>query len=122
MARLTACILVGKVDWIVTDSPVGLGIIFAPPKDRPLIREMVRHFRDRYRNIDIRLQRDPTRPYQTFGRSESEAESKSLDAHVDEVIASVLGKWRQPFEVIANEYAVQRILTHIEARKAYDDR
>lgn len=71
--------LIGQVDVIVTDSPPGLGMVYAKPEDAALMRALVMHWRGRYDNMDFHLLRDPEKAYQQFGRAQTEEESKSLD-------------------------------------------
>jgi hypothetical protein len=70
--------LIGKVNFIVTDSPIGMGPVYASSGVGTL-RELIEAMRARYHNVDIYLRRDPKRPYRTYGRNQSEAESKALD-------------------------------------------
>ncbi len=71
-----------QVDWIVTDSPPGMGIAYARRLDRKVLHSMQEHFRNRYANFDILLLRDDTRPYQTYGRFQTEAEARDLDINI----------------------------------------
>jgi hypothetical protein len=67
------------VDWIVTDSPPMMGIAYAAQKDVPILRQCARHFRGRYLNYDVFLKRDPSRPYEPYGREPNEAEGIAKD-------------------------------------------
>jgi hypothetical protein len=83
MQERRASRLIGQVDVIITDSPPGLGMVYASVADAPLLRNLVMYWRNRYTNVDFLLKRDPNKAYQTFGRSQTEQESKDLD-HVVE--------------------------------------
>lgn len=78
--------LKGQVDYIVTDSPPGMSLLYCLPKDREPLFEMVRHVRQRYANIDIRLLRDPAREYQVYGRNHTEAQSRALEGDLDAIL------------------------------------
>lgn len=84
--------LIGKVDIIVTDSPPGLGLVYAPEGDRSLLWHLVMHWRQRYHNVDWMLTRDPDRPYQTYGRTQTQEESEGLLPEVSRAMQSVCGK------------------------------
>jgi hypothetical protein len=84
--------LIGNVDIIVTDSPPGLGLVYAPSGDRGLLWHLVMHFRQRYRNVDWLLTRDPDRPYQTYGRTQTVEESEGLHSVVVKEMQAVCGK------------------------------
>tara|TARA_Y100000034_G_scaffold136784_1_gene215747 strand:- start:7526 stop:8047 length:522 start_codon:yes stop_codon:yes gene_type:complete len=73
--------LENKVDYIITDSPLLLGIQYATPDYYPkyyesFLLEVWRH----YDNLNYLLTRDG--PYVTIGRSQSEKEAVILDAKI----------------------------------------
>jgi hypothetical protein len=71
--------LVGEVDIIVTDSPPGLGLLYCQPSETDILRDMVLHYRQRYENMDWLLIRDPDRPYQRYGRTQTLEQSIALE-------------------------------------------
>lgn len=70
------------VDWIVTDSPVMQGVVYAPEADRRIIRQCCDHFRKRYTNHDVFLKRDTTRAYEIYGRNQTLEQAQDLDADI----------------------------------------
>lgn len=78
--------LIGEYDMIVTDSPPGLGLAYCPQEEYPLLMENVKMWRRRYRNLDIRLLRDPERDYETYGRSQTLEEAKEIDRLLDQAM------------------------------------
>ena len=71
------------VDWIVTDSPQMMGIAYCSHRpDLPALHQCAQHFRNRYLNYDVFLERDPSRKYQTYGRSQTAGEAQALDARI----------------------------------------
>jgi hypothetical protein len=77
----------GQVDYIITDSPPELALLYCLDHDAPEMFSMVRHFRQRYRNIDVRLTRDPSRAFQVYGRNHTELQSKALENKLDGLLA-----------------------------------
>lgn len=84
--KLSRC--VGKVDVIVTDSPLLLGIIYNNIQREDYVNglgdyinglnEALLSIYAKYDNINIVLKR--TKPYNSNGRSQTEEESKTIDA------------------------------------------
>jgi len=99
--------LYGKVDWIVTDSPVMMNLYYAqrycPRQLAEGIRAATLSFYhqaevDNHQHMHVLLKR--VNPYQSEGRYQSEAEAKEIDAG----IKLVLEGFRLPItEVDANE-------------------
>ncbi len=79
--------LIGKVDYIVTDCPVGMCVVYSSKEDAPMVAQLAMHVRSRYRCFDVRLTRDPGRHFETYGRQHTEEESLALEAKVDRVLA-----------------------------------
>lgn len=72
--------LVGKVDYVVVDSPIILGLMYIP-KDFPSSFEpYVLETFNTYNNKNILLNR--TVPYNPIGRNQSELEAKCIDAEL----------------------------------------
>lgn len=78
--------LEGQVEWVVTDSPLPLGLVYAPPPDAEWLEQVVDAVWHRYDNFPFLLRRT-SKEYQTFGRSQSLDEAKALD----ELIAALGG-------------------------------
>lgn len=71
----------GKVDYVVTDSPLPVGLVYAPPPfDEPWFAERVWKAFDAYENFTVFVER--VHPFQTYGRYHDEAESLELDARL----------------------------------------
>lgn len=71
--------LVGKVDYIITDSPLIMCQVYAEeyfPTFLPMIAEIHNH----YENIDVFLERK--KPYVAKGRSQSEEAARLIDGKV----------------------------------------
>ncbi len=74
--------LKGKVDAIITDTSTLLGLHHGDEEHgaTPEFRDWLLDDHDRRRTLTIFLRRDPERPYNTEGRSESEDEARAIDA------------------------------------------
>jgi ABC-type oligopeptide transport system ATPase subunit len=72
--------LEGQVEWAVTDSPLPLGCVYIGPLSeygRWLPVAIWSRFAQ-YNNHNVMIRR--VKPYQTFGRTQTEAEARALDA------------------------------------------
>lgn len=79
--------LKGKVDIIVTDSPLLLSSVYGghmPPSFHMLVRDLFL----KYNNKAVVIER--TKPYAKFGRDQSEMEAKQLDKQVGAMLTSVM--------------------------------
>jgi hypothetical protein len=73
--------LKGKVDWVITDSPLPLSIIYGRGEfDDPVWHDEVWRVFDGYDNVNIFLER--VKPYAAYGRSETEDEARVLDSRI----------------------------------------
>jgi len=98
--------LEGKVDYVITDSPLLLGLIYEPEGYLESYRPMVEELYDRYNNFNIFLGR--VKAYQEVGRNQSEEEALKIDYRIRELLGS-----RVDLEVTADEQAVKEILLNI---------
>jgi ABC-type oligopeptide transport system ATPase subunit len=97
--------LKGQVEWIITDSPLLLGTLYAqgPFKSAGFTGTVLWAF-EVFDNVNFVIQR--TKEYQTFGRSQTEAEAKQVDLKVLGLIDAlgmvhntVIGSDRAPHEI-----------------------
>lgn len=78
-SRLRA--LLGQVDWIVHDTALPLGLMYAePPFNEKWFERRVWDLYEGYRNFTIFVKR--VKPYQSYGRKQSEEESNVLDKRI----------------------------------------
>ena len=84
--RISRCF--GKVDVIVTDSPIRLGYIYAGLAGRPALAQACVEEADKYRDssIDVFLVR--SKPYNPNGRNQTEDESKAIDRQIKDMLDS----------------------------------
>jgi hypothetical protein len=101
-----------KVDVIVTDSPLLLGIHYAAPDYFPNYYEkLVWEVYNSYSNINIFLNRK--KPYNPVGRNQTEDQAKEIDC----MIKAQLDQHNVPYtELDADEHAVENITKLIKER------
>ena len=102
--------LVGKVDYIVTDSPLLTGLAYvSDPRDFHGVEESSKSLFAHYDNVNFVIKR--VKPYAKYGRNQTEDEARALDRRlIDEIWAD------QPIDLIVsgNETAPQVILDHLQ--------
>lgn len=77
--------LLGKVNWIVTDSPLVLGCLYAQGDYvNPSFYEEVWNLYNSYENVNIWV--DRVKPYELYGRHHSELEALELDKQLRDLI------------------------------------
>lgn len=105
-------ILLGQVDWIIHDTALPLGLIYAPePYNQPWFERRVWDLYEGYRNFTIFVNR--VKPYETYGRSQTEEEAKAIDAK----IKNLFGAFRINLTLDGkegNEEAAYRTLLDLE--------
>jgi nicotinamide riboside kinase len=102
-----------QVDWVVTDSPIFLGCMYAPPNYPKSYEQLVIDLWNQNENHVILLNR--TKEYQTYGRKETEDEAKKIDVR----LKNFLDDKSIPYDVIdGNPDASDKIfdLLHLHER------
>jgi hypothetical protein len=111
--------LLGNVDWIITDSPVALCLIYArkysPRKLSAGLEQMCRGYYDTVHDmghslLNIRLVRDDTLPYDQDGRFEDLTEALEVDAQV-----KLLLDWMQ-FDYIELPMDANAVCAYLQER------
>lgn len=107
--------LYGKVDWIVTDSPVMLSAYYAekhsPPAVRTGVAAAVKAFyaqaaEDGHRHVHVFLQR--SKPYLAHGRYQDEAGARAIDDGLLDTLVAL----QVPFETCdTDEASLRQLLT-----------
>lgn len=85
--------LVGKVDYIITDSPLALSVIYSDLVSPAELDKEIMRLKESYglsNEIDVRVKR--TKPYRKYGRGETRLQA----LEVDKAITAYLGNY---FEV-----------------------
>lgn len=86
--------LIGKVDYVVTDSPLLLSAVYAERKGYPvgLVNTIVTIFKT-FVNVNFLLRRDPNRGYDPVGRQQTADEARRIDAEVEDLLV----RFRVPY-------------------------
>ncbi len=102
-------ILEGQVDFCVTDSPILTSCLYAYGKyNAPwLHRAMINAFQS-YDNRNFIIQR--RKPYQQYGRNQSEAEAKQKDIQTQQLLATIGEK---AVQIRGDRFAARDIVDHI---------
>jgi hypothetical protein len=98
-------IILGEVDYLITDSPLLMSSVYGPHYPASFHREVEASF-DAYENINIFVR--AKKPYQTYGRSQTESEARAIDLRV----RSILGD-RPVFEVDGDMDAPWKVYNHL---------
>lgn len=97
--RVSRCF--GKVDVIVTDSPIRLGKIYADLIGRKQLGLACLEEADQYRGDTMEFFLERVKPYNPNGRNQTEDESKKIDKS----IMAMLEEQHVPFTVVRGDQA-----------------
>jgi hypothetical protein len=96
-----------QVDYIVTDSPIILPILYDRERD-PIFRNLMLHWFTKYQNVNFLL--DRKKKYNPVGRTQTEEEAHDLDRKIQNLLDSE----RIPYHIIHDPVAgwtdIQRTL------------
>lgn len=99
-----------KIDWVITDSPIPLGLIYVKPEHvSTIFADLVFEVFNSYENYNYLLQRHFT--YDPVGRNQKdELEAVRFDVKVKDL----LGARNVPFEIIpGGETAIDKIMNEV---------
>lgn len=78
-------VLEGKVDYVITDSPLLFSTVYAkPPFSTPAFKQLVKERFESFNNFNLLLER--TVPYEDIGREQDYEEALLVDMKVREVL------------------------------------
>lgn len=113
--RRVAC-LCGQVDYVITDSPILLGKIYAKPSQECVGDNAIKLFQ-LFNNINFVVNR--VKPYVPAGRRQSEESARFVDTQIHHLLYRV----DEPYlSVPGNHDGLGRVFKHIEALHAKTDR
>ena len=73
------------LDWVITDSPIPLGLCYlSPEQDNLYLRELVWNVFDSYHNVNFLIERHV--PYNPVGRNQNETEACEIDTTVKHLL------------------------------------
>lgn len=108
--------LEGQVDWAITDSPLPLGLAYITPEYEDWLPGAILGAYDRYDNYDFLLRR--SKPYQTYGRNQTEAEALALDVTIKDLFERATDSEDGRWEVAGDNFAPYTILGKLEVAGA----
>jgi len=76
--------LAGQTEYVITDSPLPLSLIYCKPEDQCWIEPLVSRLWSDYDNYPFILKRSAA-PYVRHGRNQNEDEARALDARIHEL-------------------------------------
>jgi hypothetical protein len=100
--------LEGKVDIILTDSPILLGIIYGQ-KEPVIFKDLMIEYHNTFNNLNIFLKR--SKPFHQNGRIQNEEESKIIDSDLYNFVGSQRGDF---LEAPASRERIDSIVSTIE--------
>lgn len=107
--------LLGKVDYIITDSPLALSLIYGENESRQF-KDLVSHEIASHENVDVELMRCNT--YMANGRIHTEEESILIDRQINGYLErEYIFSDDRHLQVKADEKAVENILVSLGLRK-----
>lgn len=101
--------LVGIVDYIITDSPIIIGLMYMPKNYFTNFAPLVWQMFNSYNNINFFLNRK--KAYQTYGRNQTEEEAKQIDVALQSLL--VVNKVEHKVIDGGNNTAVPNILKEL---------
>ena len=104
--------LLGKVDVIVTDSPVMMALAYCPPELYHGLKSHLEEWTSKYDNFNVRVIR--TKPYNPLGRFQDEAAAKKLDNIIADLPVFIDRVY--PGEKMSTPAITQDILTKLSDR------
>lgn len=112
--RIARCF--GKVDVIVTDSPIRLGKIYADLIGRTKLGLACIEEADQYRGNTIEIFLERVKPYNPNGRNQAEEESKEID----KTIRNMLDEQGVPYAVMrGDESGYDQAFEHVMQELAF---
>lgn len=102
------------IDWVITDSPIPIGLIYANLKEYgPSFPNLVMEVFNQYTNYNFLLSRNWK--YNPIGRNQKNEEEATV---FDRKVESLLNAWQVEFEhITAGEIAVDYIINNIVKSK-----
>lgn len=98
----------GKVDFIITDSPLLMGVLYIDSSHPESLRQCVVDINSTYTNYNVMLNR--TKPYVQAGRMQDEEGARDIDQSCRDLLLDICGP---DFETDGNKKAARRIMTDL---------
>lgn len=108
--------LVGQVDWVITDSPLPLGLAYMSEEYSAWLPQAIWAAFGRYQNYHVLVERPDDRPYAHYGRSQTEGEAMKLGVVVGHLFDEAIRRGEEgdfAVEVTSDFHAPYRIFEEI---------
>lgn len=107
--------LEGQVEWVITDSPLPLGLVYMTPEYEHWLTPAVWGAFNRYQNYHVLVQRSDAHPYQKYGRTQDLSEAMKLDCMIDCLYAKAVEEDGEDFamEVKSNHKAPYKVFEEL---------
>lgn len=106
--------LAGKVDYVITDSPVILGVAYSEKDYLPALETTILQAHNRYENLNFFVRR--SKDYVRVGRSQTKDEAVQKDNE----IKTILEKYSVPFlEVDYHPFTIHNLIPNIIEAKGW---
>jgi nicotinamide riboside kinase len=92
-----------NVDWVISDSPLVLGLIYQPPDYFETFEPFLMEVFNSYDNVNIMLSRDFE--YNPVGRNQTADEAEQIDSELKEILYN-LGV---PYHMVTNNPGTDRV-------------
>jgi adenylate kinase family enzyme len=106
--NLSVSRLIGKVEYILTDSPILLGLVYFDNKKHLELANLIKRLYSDYDNLNILLRR--TKPYHKEGRYQTEEESNNLAGSIENLL---IENQLDYITIDADEDAKNKIYNHV---------
>lgn len=80
--------LVGHVDYVISDSPIIMGLAYAPENYYPAYASLIKEVWDSFDNINYFLDRGDI-PFDPIGRNQNLEQSRELDGKILDILKSL---------------------------------
>lgn len=101
----------GKVDVMITDSPLLLGMVYAGKWESPNFSNIILEWFNGFENLNVLLKRDlEVHPYREVGRTQSLEEAVAIDDSIKSLLDSNKIEYEQLGSRIAIEHRILQIL------------
>lgn len=98
-----------QVDWVITDSPIIMGLAYKPDNYFPHFELLIKDVWHDYKNLNIFLKRQ--KGYNPIGRNQTEKEAVELDDIIENIL---FNNKIQYIKMDANEQAKHEILSIVK--------
>lgn len=106
----------GKVEVIITDSPIALGALYSP-KEQPMLRAACLEDFEKYNKYNLNVFINRVKAYNPNGRNQTEGEAKEIDGKTSKFLEDN----EIPYVMVdGNEYGYEEVVKIVKDRLKLD--